>query len=436
MREVEQAALEDLIIDQRDEGVFRINRKSFTDATLLEFEKRRVFERCWIYAGHASEVPQPGDFRARHVAGRPIIMVRGNDGAVRVLLNTCTHRGALVCHKNTGNARSFQCFYHAWTFNTEGELIGVPGEEAYSAAFDRQEFALGRPPRVESYRDFVFISFNPDIQSLGDYLAGAREYLDLVCDQSEAGMEVVSGTQAYSMRANWKLLVENSMDGYHARTTHQRYFEFLVETGLDSSTVTRRRGGMGKSLGNGHAVIQSEPLWGRPIARWGAPYTEDKRPRLEAIERQMIERFGPELAYKITQTSRNLLIFPNLIINDIMAITIRTFFPLAPDYIDINAWALAPRDENAEDRASRLDNFLTFLGPGGFATPDDVAALESCQQGFANREVVWSDISRGMKRAQPLVDDELQMRAFWRQWHALMTSPQAMDATMPRAVAV
>jgi hypothetical protein len=103
----------------------------------------------------------------------------------------------------------------------------------------------------------------------------------------------------------------------------------------------------------------------------------------------------------MTQTSRNLLIFPNLIINDIMAITVRTFFPVTPDYLEINAWALAPKDETPDNRALRLDNFLTFLGPGGFATPDDVEALESCQQGFANREVEWSDMSRGMQRAQP-----------------------------------
>ena len=87
----------------------------------------------------------------------------------------------------------------------------------------------------------------------------------------------------------------------------------------------------------------------------------------------------------MTQTSRNPDL-PNLIINDIMAITVRTFFPVAPDYIEINAWALAPIDESAENRALRLDNFLTFLRTRRFATPDDVEALESCQQGFANRE--------------------------------------------------
>jgi p-cumate 2,3-dioxygenase alpha subunit len=432
---MEPAALDRLIVDNRTDGLFRVNRRAFTDPDILALEHRRVFEQAWIYAGHTSEIPRLGDFRCRRVAGRPIIMVRGSDDTVRVLLNTCTHRGAMVCREPAGNARTFQCFYHAWTFDNRGELIGVPGDEAYSEAFDRTQLGLASPPRVEEYRGFIFISFNPHGESLVEYLAGAREYLDLVCDQSEAGMEIVAGTQSYSMKANWKLLVENSMDGYHARTTHQRYFEFLVSTGVDPSRVTRRRGGRGRSLGNGHAVIQSEPPWGRPIARWTPAFGEAKRTELEALRQHFVERFGDEWAYRITQTSRNLLIFPNLIINDIMAITIRTFFPVTPDYMEVNAWALAPKDESAEDRALRLDNFLTFLGPGGFATPDDVEALESCQQGFANREVEWSDLSRGMKRSQPLIDDELQMRAFWRRWHALMLRDVSLGTSRQRVMA-
>ena len=428
-------ALEDLVIDNTADGLFRVNRRVFTDPSIQELERQRVFERCWIYAGHESEIPSPGDFRARQVAGRPVILARGSDGQVRALLNTCTHRGALVCWQPAGNAKSFQCPYHAWTFSNQGELIGVPGEDAYSAAFDRRELALAHAPRLESYRGFIFMSFNPAIEGLVDYLAGARDYLDLVCDQSEVGMEIVGGTQLYSMRANWKLLVENSIDGYHAPVTHQRYFEFLVEMGVDSARS--RRTGAGRSLGNGHAVIESAPaLGGRPIASWAPHFGEAHKGELEAMQRQFEARFGPERAYRITQTNRNLLIFPNLIINDIMAITVRTFFPRTQDYMDISAWALAPIDERPEHRAMRLDNFLTFLGPGGFATPDDVEMLEACQRGFANREVEWSDISRGMKRAHPLTNDELQMRAFWRQWHELITLPQAAEAPVRHMVAV
>ena len=432
MRDV---ALEGLVIDNTSEGLFRVNRRVFTDPHILELEHQRVFEQSWIYAGHESEIPQPGDFRARNVAGRPVVLVRGSDGQVRVLLNTCTHRGSLVCRQPSGNTRSFQCPYHAWTFSNQGELIGIPGEDAYSAAFDRRELALAAAPRLESYRGFVFISFDPAIEGLIEYLTGAREYLDLVCDQSEVGMEIVGGTQLYSMRANWKLLVENSIDGYHAPTTHQRYLDFLLDSGVDARGL--RRTGSGKSLGNGHAVIESSPPpGGRPIASWAPWFGEAKKAELEAMQRQFEARFGVERAYKITQTSRNLLIFPNLIINDIMAITVRTFFPRTPDYMDITAWALAPKEESPDNRALRLDNFLTFLGPGGFATPDDVEMLEACQRGFASREVEWSDISRGMKREHPLTNDELQMRAFWRKWHELITLSEPVQARARPVVAV
>jgi p-cumate 2,3-dioxygenase alpha subunit len=429
-------ALENLVIDNTVDGLFRVNRRVFTDPAILEAEKQGVFDQSWIYAGHESEIPEPGDFRARDVAGRPLILARGSDGQVRALLNTCTHRGSLVCRQPSGNTKSFQCPYHAWTFSNQGELIGVPGEDAYGTGFDRQELGLATAPRMESYRGFIFVSFNPYVDDLVDYLAGAREYLDLICDQSAVGMEIVSGTQAYCMRANWKLLVENSIDGYHAPITHQRYIEFLYATGVDRGFMQKRWKGQGLALGNGHSVIVNSPLGGRPIAHWTPMFGEEKKAELEAIQKNLAERYGEERAYKMTQTSRNLFIFPNLIINDIMAITIRTFFPSTPDYMDITAWALAPKDESEDNRRLRLDNFLTFLGPGGFATPDDVEMLEGCQKGFANREVGWSDISRGMQRDEPWSNDELQIRTFWRKWHESILQAHPEPGLVWPAVAV
>lgn len=421
-------SVENLIIDDQAAGVFRVNRRVFTEPEYLDLEQQRIFEKCWIYAGHGSEVPNPGDFRSRRVVGRAVILVRGDDGVVRVLLNTCTHRGALVCRERCGNARSFQCPYHAWTFNSRGDLIGVPGEDAYTPTFKRKEFALGHVPRMDRYRGFTFVTFNPSAPDLGEYLGAAREYLDLVCDQSEAGMKIVGGQQAYSIRANWKLLVENSIDGYHGLPTHQRYFTFLSEIGIDlkAGAVLQRQRAV--DLGNGHAVIEYTGPWGRPIAHWVPSFGDQRKARIESTRRTLEQHFGAERARRICETSRNLFIFPNLVINDIMSITVRNFFPVSPGYMEVDAWALAPVDESPEDSALRLDNFLTFLGPGGFATPDDVEMLESCQLGFANREVGWSDISRGMKHEHPAITDELQMRAFWRRWNELMTTPQARRA--------
>jgi len=245
-------------------------------------------------------------------------------------------------------------------------------------------------------------------------------------------MEIVGGTQAYSMRANWKLLVENSIDGYHGIPTHQRFFTFLVDSGIDLREGPRIPG-VAKALGNGHAVMEYDAPWGRPLARWVPAFGEAKKAEFAVLQKALEERFGLERAHRMTQYNRNLLIFPNLIINDITAITVRTFFPVAADYMEINAWALAPKDETPENRALRLDNFLTFLGPGGFATPDDVDMLESCQRGFLNREVEWSDMSRGMKRDQPVPTDELQLRTFWRRWNQLITLSQPIRAVSQQA---
>jgi len=412
--------------DDQAAGLFRVNRRAFTDPECLDEERARVFGKCWLYVGHESEVPHAGDYIARSVAGRPMVLVRGDDHVIRVLLNTCTHRGAQVCRQKSGNAKTFQCPYHAWTFNSRGQLVGVPGEESYSEAFSRDELRLASPAQVDSYRGFVFACPDPAADSLFDYLAGAREYLDMVADQSEVGMKIVAGQQSYSARANWKLMPENSVDGYHAMTVHQRYFSFLKDLGVDVKNLGKHERAL--DLGNGHAVIEFQVPWGRPIAQWAPPFGEHRKAHFDTVRRRFDARFGKERAQLICETSRNLVIFPNLVINDIMAITVRTFYPVSPDYMEVNAWALAPIDESAEDSALRLDNFLTFLGPGGFATPDDVEMLESCQRGFIHREVEWSDLSRGMNSDQPLVTDDHQLRTFWRRWNQLMTEPEPIRA--------
>jgi p-cumate 2,3-dioxygenase alpha subunit len=241
------------IIDDQAAGLFRVNRRAFTDPECLEEERARVFGRCWIYVGHESEVPHAGDYISRSVAGRPMILVRSDDNVNRVLLNTCTHRGAQVCRQKSGNARTFRCPYHAWTFNSRGQLAGVPGEESYSEAFSRDELRLASPAQVDSYRGFIFACLDPAADNLYDYLAGAREYLDLVADQSEVGMKIVPGQQSYSARANWKLMPENSVDGYHALPLHQRYFSFLNDLGVDVKNFGQHQRAI--DLGNGHAAI-------------------------------------------------------------------------------------------------------------------------------------------------------------------------------------
>ena len=258
--------LENLIIDDRQQGVFRVHRSSMTSPDLFRREQEQIFNRCWIYLGHESEVANPGDYRRRTIAGRPLFFTRGKDGQVRVFLNSCPHRGALICRHDAGNAAVLQCFYHAWTFTTDGELIGVPGQDAYGPYFDRSQLGLKPPPRVESYRGLYFVSFNPDVEDLITYLAGAKEYLDLVLDQAEAGMRVVPGSNKYVVKANWKLMAENSLDGYHIIPTHRTYLEYVATFGTDDSgeSMSAPIPGTAKALGNGHCLVEPWPAMAAP----------------------------------------------------------------------------------------------------------------------------------------------------------------------------
>ena len=415
------------IIDDVDGERFRLNRSVLVDPEILERELERVFARSWIYVGHESEIDASGDFKTRMVAGRPIIFARDGAGQVHAYLNTCRHRGAVLCREREGNQRRFTCMYHGWTYDIDGRLVGIPGRESYGAHFDAGEFGLAEVPHLDDYRGFWFAHFGLSAPGLVDYLAGATEYIDLVVDQSPSGqLEIVTGTQEYDIRGNWKLLVENSFDDYHLHATHSTYLGYMKDTGVDvklGKGLMMPTPGIGKSLGNGHAVVDNVNFRGRPIAAWIPLYGEDAEGEIAEIREELVSRLGEDRAHRVADTNRNLVVFPNLVINDGSAVTVRTFWPTAADHMRVTAWALGPKEETATSRARRLDSFLTFYGPGGLATPDDVEALEMVQKGVSTwREVPWSEMSRGMnKPGDQLNTDEEHLRTFWRRWNELMT---------------
>lgn len=407
------------VVDDREMPRFRVNREVMVDPGVFARERDEIFNRSWLYIGHETELRKKNDFKTRTVAGRPLIFARDAKGEVRVWVNSCPHRGAMLCRESKGNTRFLTCFYHGWSFSTAGEVVSIPGDEAYGPDFERP--GLASPARVDSYRGFVFVSFDPDIVDLREYLAGATEFLDLVCDQSEVGMEVLEGTHEYSVKANWKLLVENSYDGYHAVSTHQRYFE-MVAAARGELDFGARSTSRAIDLGNGHAVIANGPasagLFGRPLSEAG-------RAEKDARFAKFREQYGDAWVDRMSG-SRNLVIFPNLVVIDlVMGVVIRKIDPVSPDYMEVTAWELVPPEEGDDLRRQRLDNFLTFWGPGGLASPDDVEALETCQRSFAGRaELPWSDISRGMNKPAVGGTDELQMRTWWRRWNKLITGEQ------------
>jgi p-cumate 2,3-dioxygenase alpha subunit len=416
-----------LVLNEPQAMRFEINRAALVDPAIFAAEREKIFERCWLYVGHESEVRKPGDFRTRMICGRPILLCRDGANELRVFLNTCRHRGTVVCREAEGNAERYTCFYHGWTYDRDGKLYAVPGQNAYPPSFDKSQLGLLPPPRVDSYRGFVFLNFDHGAASLREYLGRATEYIDLVLEQSPSGrMEVIHGTQEYDIRANWKLLVENSFDDYHLLTTHATWLDYLKTSGVEIKRPEKGHllpsHGLGKDLGHGHGTTDNVNFRGRPVAAWIPIYGEAAKPELERIRAELVQRLGEARAKRVADTNRNLLIFPNLVLLDGSSVSVRSFQPTAPDRMRVRAWALGPLEETPLARQVRLDSFLTFYGPGGFATPDDIEALESVQIGLgAYREVQWSPLSRGMARqGEQLNTDEGHLRAFWLQWDKLM----------------
>ncbi|MBT3565486.1 MAG: Rieske 2Fe-2S domain-containing protein [Gammaproteobacteria bacterium] len=407
---------EPYVVEDNERHTFLVNRRAFVDPNVLAQEQAAIFDKCWLYIGHESEIPNNEDFLTRAVGGRELIFVRGKDGTARAFFNTCPHRGAMVCREKKGKGKMFRCFYHAWTFDLEGKLIQRPEAERYSEAAQEGMHNLVQVAKLEQYRGLYFVNFDDAAIDLVTYLAGAVEYIDLTIDHSEVAMEIVGGMQEYGFQANWKLLAENSFDAYHGLSTHATYFDYVVAAGGqfgETLTATAEP----TDLGNGHAVIEYGAPWGRPIAKPVAAWGDEGAAECAEIHKRLEERFGKERADRIANNNFNMVIFPNFVINNIMAITLRTFFPEAPDHQHVKAWTLAPADESASMRERRLYNFLEFLGPGGFATPDDCEALKLCQKGYTNlTNAGWNDISKGMGQDPIISNDEEQMRIFWREW--------------------
>jgi phenylpropionate dioxygenase-like ring-hydroxylating dioxygenase large terminal subunit len=252
-------------------------------------------------------------------------------------------------------------------------------------------------------------------------LGPAADFIALVADQSPLGMRVLPGTQRYAARANWKLLVENAMDGYHFTPSHITFVEYLKRTGYttsDSESSVEIRGRHIASVQPGHG--------GRIGLSWEPRFGEAEKARTERNRAEIFARLGQERGRFLADGFHILFVFPNLILFDIESVSVRMLEPVTPGLTEVSAWALAPVDEAAEASALRLKTLVSFIGPGGLATPDDLEAQEAIQRGIQatagdEREGVdWNDVSRGMAEEAnggPLrTIDEAGIRHFWRQW--------------------
>jgi phenylpropionate dioxygenase-like ring-hydroxylating dioxygenase large terminal subunit len=211
-------------------------REFYTDAAIFRRDRERVFRNHWVLAAHASQFRESGDYRLFDIAGENIILIRGRDGVVRGHYNVCRHRGSRVLIEACGNAPVLTCRYHGWTYAHDGSLRAA---SHMAEDFDRTRHGL-KPCHVQVLEGLVFVCLaGDDAPDLGPIAECLRPYLEL---HGIAGAQVAL-QRTFSVRANWKLVVENYLECYHCKPAHPEYcrVEIKADSIGDGSPAALRR---------------------------------------------------------------------------------------------------------------------------------------------------------------------------------------------------
>src|SRR6266852_2610221 len=165
----------DLVVDAPDD--FQVHTSVYTDPQIFAAEMANIFEKTWVYVAHESEIPQPGDYKTAAVGRLPVIVSRGPDRRIHVLLNTCRHRGSIVCREERGHSNFFRCPYHSWVYFCDGTLQSISERDGYPEGWGQDIGGLVPAPRVATYREMIFASFAPEGGTLEAALGPAKQYV-------------------------------------------------------------------------------------------------------------------------------------------------------------------------------------------------------------------------------------------------------------------
>lgn len=438
----------DVLLEQMGPDLERglIPAEVFNDPDIYALELRRIFTRCWVYIGHESELPQPGDYYVRRIGEDPFIFVRSEDGQIRVLFNSCRHRGSLICRSDAGNTSHFRCPYHAWTYKNDGSLVGVPARQDAYRALDTTQWGLHAAPRVENFCGMVFACLDQGAPSLSDYLGRFKWYLEISFKLTDGGMEVLGEPHRWVVDADWKSGAENfTGDSSHTQMTHRS----VLQTGLVEDVAA---GSPGRAHGlhvndlDGHAISirrvdpEVETFFGYP----------------EEVKR--LFRRGPlsqgQYDFARGGVVHDGTVFPNFSFIHFGAkedvdrpaagfLSLRVWQPRGPGKMEIWNWVLAPKEASPEYREKAYRAAMSSFSPSGNFEQDDVAVWSGVARTagsvFAevrglrfNYQMGLADI--GMAEVEPLPNfpgpgsawpsnaGESGLRAFHRSWYQQMTA--------------
>lgn len=401
----------------------RVHGSVYTSDHIYKEELERIWFHSWVAIGHDSEVPSPGDFVRRSVAGQPLLMSRGHDDVLRVFFNRCPHRGNMVCEAQTGNASAFTCSYHGWTFRNSGELRVFSGPKGYQDE-DPSEYSLNEVPRVDTYQGFVFISLNPDCQDLTDHLGLAAKRLDRLVEFAPSGrIELSAGMLRHRNSSNWKIQLENVIDGYHVQSVHRSVLSTVSERLGDPYTDSS--GSRARYLGNGHTELdltESYRQSGVPM-RWLSekPGVHDYPDTLRGV--RGVERADELLA----GGPPHIAIWPNLLVLELFVVILD---PISAR--ETIQWHTPILYGGAPDLNRRILRAVEgAIGSAGLLIADDTAINERNQAALEAREPEWLVLRRGLKRemkdaegcASSEITDETPNRGFFEYYATVMDDP-------------
>jgi anthranilate 1,2-dioxygenase large subunit len=408
---------EKLVYFPREDGS-RIPYQVYSSPEVYRLEQERIFRGpIWSFVAMEAELPHPNDFKSTFVGDTPVVVTRDADGILSAWVNRCAHRGAIVCRAARGNARSFACAYHQWSYDGHGNLRGVPfrngvnGIAGMPADFDPKEHGLDQL-RVESYRGLIFATFSDRSPLLADYLGPQmRERLDRIFYKP---ITYLGCTRQYS-KSNWKLYTENVRDPYHASLLHPFFSTFNL---LRASTPSKQ---ISDDRGLHHCVMAFHP----EDSSGGAAYAEGKIAsfkeglRLEdsSILRNVRE-FEEEANFQIQS------IFPQLVVQQIQnTLAVRQLLPKGPQSFELIFNFFGYSDDTPEMVMHRIKK-ANLVGPAGLVSMEDTFATELVQFGTAAVGDAFSVADMGRdasdkENADSVISEE-PVRRFWCAYQEVM----------------
>lgn len=212
-----QARLQQAVSEQLQHPDAGLPQYFYRSPVTYRRELENIFFRSWLYAGHVSQIPEPGDYFLYEIAEESVIVARGSDGEIRALINSCRHRGSRVCEERQGHCKTFVCPYHGWVYGTDGSLRAARHMDAVPE-FRKEDHGL-KQARVAERFGLIFINF--DVAAC-DFNESLRQ-VDAQMGPYRLERAKIAHRETYSVDANWKIALGNYLECYHCDTAHRAY---------------------------------------------------------------------------------------------------------------------------------------------------------------------------------------------------------------------